>query len=76
MLRSENSAVKAGDHVYGLYGGFRVRRCPLWTLVDELADFQQYVILPELPNRIWRVLENKENIPWSAYVGVAGMPGS
>ena len=76
MLRSENSAVKAGDHVYGLYGGSRVRRHPRRALVDELAEFQQYVILPELPNRIWRVLENKENIPWSAYVGVAGMPGS
>ncbi|TBU32689.1 NAD(P)-binding protein [Dichomitus squalens] len=57
VLRSENSAVKAGDHVYGQY------------------DFQQYVIVPELPSRIWRVLENKEQIPWSAYVGVAGMPG-
>ena len=68
--------MKAGDHVYGLYGGPRVRLHPRRARVDELAEFQQYVILPELPNRIWRVLENKENIPWSAYVGVAGMPGS
>ena len=41
-----------------------------------LAAFQEYVILPEPPkDGIWRVLENKEGLPWSVYVGVAGMPG-
>lgn len=41
-----------------------------------VTAFQEYVVLPEFPNDgIWRVLENKENLPWSAYVGVAGMPG-
>ena len=24
---------------------------------------------------MFRVLENKENLPWSAYVGILGMPG-
>lgn len=44
--------------------------------IDTLAEFQEYVILPSLPNDgIWRVLENKQNLPWSVYVGVAGMPG-
>ncbi|TBU46930.1 alcohol dehydrogenase [Dichomitus squalens] len=58
VLRTENSALKKGDLVYGLY------------------DFQEYVIWPGLPaNGISRVLENKENLPLSAYVGVAGMPG-
>ena len=44
--------------------------------IDALAEFQEYVILPGLPDDgIWRVLENKQNLPWSVYVGVAGMPG-
>ena len=75
VLRSENSAVKAGDHVYGTYGGSRVSLAHRVS-VDVAADFQQYVIVPELPGRVWRVLENREKIPWSTYVGVAGMPGS
>ena len=37
------------------------------------AAFQQYLVLrnPEV-----RILENKEGLPWSAYVGVCGMPGA
>lgn len=37
------------------------------------AAFQQYLVIrdPEV-----RILENKEDLPWSAYVGVCGMPGA
>ncbi|EKM53341.1 uncharacterized protein PHACADRAFT_259646 [Phanerochaete carnosa HHB-10118-sp] len=35
--------------------------------------FQEYFILPGLEGS--RILENKEGLPWSAYVGIAGMPG-
>ena len=37
------------------------------------AAFQQYLVIrdPEV-----RILENKEGLPWSAYVGVCGMPGA
>ena len=35
--------------------------------------FQKYVILPNLEHA--RVLKNEENFPWTAYVGVLGMPG-
>ena len=60
VLRSEHSAVKAGDHVYGF------------------LPFQEFTVVAEpaqLGSDIFRVLENKEGLPWSVYVGVCGMPG-
>ncbi|KAF9493528.1 NAD(P)-binding protein [Pleurotus eryngii] len=35
--------------------------------------FQEYIVQTDVANV--RVLENKENLPWSTYVGAAGMPG-
>ncbi|KAI0719028.1 NAD-P-binding protein [Fomitopsis betulina] len=61
VLRSEHSAVKAGDHVYGV------------------IPFQEYTVVAEpaqLGPTVFRVLENKEGLPWSVYVGVCGMPGA
>lgn len=61
VLRSEHSAVKAGDHIYGY------------------MPFQEYAVFADpayLGSDVFRVLENKERLPWSAYVGVCGMPGS
>ncbi|RDX54995.1 NAD(P)-binding protein [Lentinus brumalis] len=55
VLRSENPAVKPGDHLYGFY------------------PFVQYTIQQNA--QAFRVLDNKENLPWSAYIGVCGMPG-
>ena len=60
VLRSEHSAVKAGDHIYGH------------------MPFQEYAVFADpayLGSDVFRVLENKERLPWSAYVGVCGMPG-
>ncbi|KAI9065187.1 NAD-P-binding protein [Trametes sanguinea] len=54
VVRSENSAVKPGDHLYGVF------------------NFQHYVI-ENNPSK-FKVLKD-EGLPWSAYVGVAGMPG-
>ncbi|KAH9914710.1 alcohol dehydrogenase [Fomitopsis serialis] len=61
VLRSEHSAVKAGDHIYGH------------------MPFQEYAVFADpayLGSDVFRVLENKECLPWSAYVGVCGMPGA
>ncbi|EMD32975.1 hypothetical protein CERSUDRAFT_118403 [Gelatoporia subvermispora B] len=55
VLRSENPAFKAGDHVYGM------------------LPFQEYFVAQDAQQ--FRLLENKEGLPWSAYVGVCGMPG-
>ncbi|OSD00543.1 NAD-P-binding protein [Trametes coccinea BRFM310] len=54
VVRSENDAVKPGDHLYGIF------------------KFQHYVIEND-PSR-FKVLK-EEGLPWSAYVGIAGMPG-
>ncbi|CDO77399.1 hypothetical protein BN946_scf184857.g5 [Trametes cinnabarina] len=54
VVRSENPAVKPGDHLYGIF------------------EFKHYVIASD-PSQ-FRVLKD-EGLPWSAYVGVAGMPG-
>lgn len=56
VLRSEDSAIKPGDHVCS---------------GDIL--FQEYFVATDAS--LFQVLENKENLPWSVYVGVCGMPG-
>lgn len=56
VLRSEDPAIKPGDHIYS--NGF---------------PFQEYFVGKGASS--FRVLENKEGLPWSVYVGVLGMPG-
>ncbi|KAH9840971.1 NAD-P-binding protein [Rhodofomes roseus] len=61
VVRSEHSAVKMGDHIYGF------------------LPFQEYTVVPDpahIRPDIFRILEAKEGVPWSAYVGVCGMAGS
>ncbi|KAF8530097.1 NAD-P-binding protein [Hysterangium stoloniferum] len=41
--------------------------------VYGLFAYQAYIVLPSASGL--RVLENKEKLPWSVYVGTAGMPG-
>lgn len=55
VVRSDNSALKAGDHVYGI------------------VPFQEYFV--DTDHTKYRVLENKEKLPWSVYLGAAGGPG-
>ncbi|KAI0826167.1 alcohol dehydrogenase [Irpex lacteus] len=61
VLRSEHPDVKAGDHIYA--------RIP----------FQHYTVLRTLKGgqfaRDGIMLENQENLPWSIYCGVLGIPG-
>ncbi|KAJ8690068.1 hypothetical protein PTI98_012906 [Pleurotus ostreatus] len=60
VLRSEYSEAQPGDHVYGL------------------IPFQEYSVLKDFENQIerMRVLRNDVGLPWSVYVGAAGMPGN
>ncbi|TBU55126.1 NAD(P)-binding protein [Dichomitus squalens] len=37
--------------------------------------FQEYVVLSDPSKARTRVLENKESLPWTVYLGVCGMPG-
>lgn len=60
VLRSEHAALKKGDHVYGM------------------LPFQEYSVVADpadIDSACFRVLDNKEGLPWSVYVGVCGMPG-
>ncbi|KAH9922761.1 NAD(P)-binding protein [Fomitopsis serialis] len=60
VLRAEHPAVKPGDHVYGF------------------MPFQEYTIFSdpaELGPDTFRILEKREGLPWSAFLGVCGMPG-
>jgi hypothetical protein len=73
VLRSEDPKVKVGDHVYGLLG----ESCSILVIMS-ISDgvhkaFQAYINMPSAS--ALRVLENKEKLPWSVYVGAAGMPG-
>jgi len=38
-------------------------------------EYQQYTLYPNFKESGLKIIENKEKIPWSNYVGVAGMPG-
>jgi len=57
VVRSENSEVKPGDHVYGIF------------------DHVNYAVKKDLATEGLRIIENKDNLPWSTYIGVLGMPG-
>lgn len=48
-------------------------RISAWQLANFALAFQHYTVIPTLDNI--RILQNEEKLPWSAYVGVAGMPG-
>jgi len=45
----------------------------LFTSVDGPQAHQEYQTFPSL--QMLRILQNKEGLPWSVYVGAAGMPG-
>ncbi|KAJ6492666.1 hypothetical protein DFH09DRAFT_947211 [Mycena vulgaris] len=64
VLRSENPKVVAGKHVYGII------HCPtdFFTLTH-----QQYTVLPSMEGLTF--LEKDPKLPWTVFVGAAGMPG-
>jgi NADPH-dependent curcumin reductase CurA len=72
VLRSENSEVKAGDHLYGTFSEHFSICLGLWMLIGSV-EFQQYTIESD-PSK-FRILVEDSRIPWSVYVGALGMPG-
>ncbi|KIY69837.1 NAD-P-binding protein [Cylindrobasidium torrendii FP15055 ss-10] len=59
ILRSENSDYTPGYHVSGYF------------------NFEEYIVLTAatIPHSMFQKIDNKAGIPWSAYLGAAGMPG-
>lgn len=75
VLRSEDAAVKPGDHIRGSFSAhcsFRVWNTHVAELTS-VAEFQQYDVIAGAAG--YEVLKNEHKLPWSAYLGVAGMPG-
>lgn len=77
VVRSENPDIKAGAHVYGILGEIAVMSN---YVVDESGingcaplDHQEYVVKSDVTGL--QVLQNPYNLPWSAFIGVLGMPG-
>ncbi|KAJ7478348.1 hypothetical protein FB451DRAFT_1351020 [Mycena latifolia] len=74
VLRSDNSEVARGRYVYG-----RTIRESAVSLAEypayahEFPAHQQYSILSSMEGLIF--LEKDPKLPWTVYVGAAGMPG-
>ena len=75
VLRSELSGVKPGDHIYGLLRKYYhiIHRSREGLCLSRCSAFQQYVVKPSLEG--YTILQNEYKLPWSAFVGVVGMPG-
>ena len=75
VLRSENASFQPGEH---LFANLRALFSACVYIRASSAEamcvaFQQYNILKDT-SRV-RKLENKENLPWSVFLGVCGVPG-
>ncbi|GHJ90132.1 hypothetical protein NliqN6_6534 [Naganishia liquefaciens] len=65
---AEDSKYKVGDHVYGVIPYQQYIFFPGEQKVDE--ETKKFLGPSPL-----RVIKNEEGLPWSAYIGAAGMPG-
>jgi NADPH-dependent curcumin reductase CurA len=73
VLRSENSAVTVGQHLYGMFSECPPLDWPSFLFLRAISsEFVEYFVGSD-PTR-FRVLP-QANIPLSVYLGVAGMPG-
>ncbi|KAJ9108580.1 hypothetical protein QFC19_002296 [Naganishia cerealis] len=64
-----DSKYKVGDHVYGTVPYQQYLFVPGQQTVDE--ETKKFLG----PQASLRVIKNEEGLPWSAYIGAAGMPG-
>ncbi|PIL25993.1 hypothetical protein GSI_11747 [Ganoderma sinense ZZ0214-1] len=63
------------NHAVGLVLRSENLAIPKGSHVAGLFPFQEYAVLSGPVSPRVRVVENKENLPWSVFVGVCGMPG-
>lgn len=82
VIRSEHPDYKAGDYLYiwdvreHIFSSFYLT-IPQLTLTRRFAmlvAFADYTVFTEIPPRTTK-LESNKGIPWSAWLGVLGMPG-
>jgi len=72
VLRSEHDGVKNGDYIHGLFRTHSFNYLSGIHLVG-CAEHQQYNICSDLETI--HVINNQYNLPLSAFIGPAGMPG-
>ena len=80
VIRSENSEVKPGDHVEGTIRMSTALNNNWCLLLTPFTEYQEYNIRDSLKGPVpgatlINKIENKENLPWSVYIGLGGMPG-
>jgi hypothetical protein len=74
VLRSENADVAKGSYVYGRVirkSSLRIARC--LSLTRNTPAYQEYSVILTMEGLTF--LEKDPNLPWTVYVGAAGMPG-
>lgn len=77
VLRSEHAAVEPGKHIYGMLRTLRGFSCLTSLIGTACSAFQEYVVFKDPSEVYWyRILENKEGLPWSAYTGICGLAGT
>jgi hypothetical protein len=79
VLRSENSEVQPGKYIYG--GNFRTCVNPLGIILNDFASsaHQEYFVLGGMTGSGMSgfiFLEKNPDLPWTVFVGAAGMPGT
>lgn len=82
VLRSENEKFSKGQKLYGYskFQTYSVRTQLGLAIQDSLHSYSPVAlprmqVIPKAQADNLRVLENKEQLPWTTWVGSAGMPG-
>lgn len=79
VLRSEHPGFKPGDHVHGFLRKYSAITTSwyvtIWCILMRITAFEQYTVVTNPALVGAQVIENKEKLPWSVYVGVCGYPG-
>ena len=76
VLRSENPKFEVGDYVYGFLGeawAFFCSIIPHIPLMEDILSEHKYYSVQDGAGLV--VIDNKYELPLSAYLGVLGMPG-
>ena len=74
VLRSENTDISVGDHLYGWLSEFDGFSSSTHQHYDDVADFENYIISNNPQS--FQKIPNKEKLPWTVYLGALGMAGA
>ena len=75
VLRSEDPDVQVGDHIYGIIRMFLSSSVTITLIHSYIKEHEEYHVYKKNELDSFKVLDNKYGLPWSVFVGAAGMPG-